>query len=267
MGRGSIILMTLLMSLLWQGRAQASGAPCLQKKPFQSRVVINLEVPEPYYDLTQTKAYLNNDGGRSKREWLAKNNMTGIWSAEHMTTMGIAQGGWAVNYSWQLDPEPLDQYWAYACLYVRDMEINMIYRTMIMIPKEYPREGCDFEVIHNHELRHYKVNRMVALKTAKKLEDDMPLILRTLEGHHIGSDRINDRVQEIKTSIRELVDVYFKQVMAAEMRRLNGQIDTPEEYSSHKKEVAACEERRRNAQNVAKSPAAPYINRAAGNSP
>ncbi len=240
--------MGLLFCLLWQGIAAASSdSPCLQKKPYQSDVVINLEVPVPYYDLTRNKAYLNNDGGRSKREWLAKNNMVGVWSSNHMTTLGVASGGWAVNYRWRLDPEPLDQYWAYACLYVKQLEINMIFRTMITIPKEYPQGSCEFEVIHDHELKHYNINRQVALKTAKKLEDDMPMILRTLESPHAGSDMLDARASEVKKSIEELVDVYFKQVMADEMKRLNGQVDSPEEYGSHDQQVAACEARRKNA--------------------
>ena len=241
-----LILITLL-SFLFVNPVWAADppSPCLQKKPYKSDVVINLEVPEPHYDLTKTKAYLNNDGGRAKEEWLKKNNMQSVWSSKHMTTMGLAEGAWAANYRWTIDPEPLDQYWAYACLYVKRLEINMMFRTMIIIPKDYPQSGCDFEVIHEHELKHYKVNRMVALKTAKRLEDDMPKILATLESPHAGSDSINARAADIKKSLQELVDVYFKQVMREEMAALNGKIDSPEEYSSHDKQVRACEERRR----------------------
>lgn len=246
MRKGGAIAIILALLLLWQGPAQAAApSPCLQKKPFKSDVVINLEVPEPYYDLTKNKTYINNDGGRAKEEWLKKNNMQGVWSSKHMTTMGLAQGGWAANYRWVIDPEPLDQYWAYACLYVRQLEINMIFRTMIIIPKDYPQQGCDFEVIREHELKHYNVNRMVALKTAKKLEEDMPKILATLESPHTGSHAINARAADIKKSLEELVDVYFQQVMREEMEVLNGRIDSPEEYSSHDKYVRACEERRR----------------------
>ncbi len=241
------LILIAFLSLLFADPLWAASppSPCLQKKPYKSDVLINLEVPEPHYDLTKTKAYLNNDGGRAKEEWLKKNNMQSVWSSKHMTTMGLAEGAWAANYRWTIDPEPLDQYWAYACLYVRHLEINMMFRTMIIIPKDYPQNSCDFEVIHEHELKHYKVNRMVALKTAKKLEDDMPKILATLESPHAGSDLINARATDIKKSLQELVDVYFKQVMREEMAALNGKIDSPEEYSSHDKQVRACEERRR----------------------
>lgn len=241
------LILLALLSLLFITPARADNPPsaCLQKKPYKSDVTINIEVPEPYYDLTRTKAYLNNDGGRAKQEWLKKNNMQSVWSSKHMTTMGLAEGAWAANYRWTIDPEPLDQYWAYACLYVRRLEIDMIFRTMIIIPKDYPQKSCDFEVIHEHELKHYNVNRMVALKTAKRLEDDMPKILATLESPHAGSHAISTRAEDIKKSLRELVDVYFKQVMREEMKALNGKIDSPEEYSSHDKYVRACEERRR----------------------
>ncbi len=241
------LILIAWLSFLFVNPVWASSplSPCLQKKPYKSDVVINLEVPEPHYDLSQTKAYLNNGRDRAKEEWLRKNNMQSVWSSKHMTTMGLAEGAWAANYNWTIDPEPLDQYWAYACLYVKRLEINMIYRTMILIPKEYPRNGCDFEVIHEHELKHYKVNRMVALKTAKKLEDDMPKILATLESPHAGSDSINARATDIKKSLQELVDVYFRQVMREEMSALNDKVDSPEEYSSHDKNVRACEERRR----------------------
>jgi hypothetical protein len=72
----------------------------------------------------------------------------------------------------------------------------------------------------------------------------MPVVIADLEQDYIGGDVVQSRFEEIKKSVQDLVDVYFKQVMREEMDRLNSQIDTPEEYSSHKIRVAACEERR-----------------------
>ncbi len=244
--KNGLALIVCLLAVLSAARANAAvQTTCLTLKPYKTDVLINLEVPDPYYDFTKNRDQVNNAGKVTRDEWLARNNMHGIWSSNHMTTLGQASGGWAANYSWNIEGQPLDQYGAYSCIFVKRIEVNMMFRTMIIIPKDYPRKSCDFEVIHAHELRHYDVNRKVALKTAMRLEKDMPLVIMDLEKDYIGRDAVEGRFEDIKKSVQDLVEVYFKQVMSEEMDRLNSLIDTPEEYSSHKTKVAACEERRK----------------------
>lgn len=244
--KNRLALIVFWLAVIYAGKAEAATqTTCLQLKPYKTEIAINLEVPDPYYDLTKNKSQVNSAGQATREEWLARNNMHGIWSSNHMTTLGQASGGWAANYSWSIEGQPLDQYGAYSCIFVKRIEVNMMFRTMIIIPKDYPRTSCDFEVIHAHELRHYDVNRKVALKTAMRLEKDMPVVIADLEQDYIGGDVVQSRFEEIKKSVQDLVDAYFKQVMREEMDRLNSQIDTPEEYSSHKIRVAACEERRK----------------------
>lgn len=244
--KSGLAVIVCLLAVFCSAQVQAATqTTCQTIKPYKTEIVINLEVPDPYYDFTKNKNQVNAAGQASRDEWLARNNMHGVWSSNHMTTLGQASGGWAANYSWNIEGQPLDQYGAYSCIFVKRIEVNMMFRTMIIIPKDYPRKSCDFEVIHEHELRHYDVNRRVALKTAMQLEKDMPVVIMDLEQDYIGRDKVEGRFEEIKKSVQDLVEVYFKQVMSEEMDHLNNLIDTPEEYSSHKTKVAACEERRK----------------------
>ncbi len=242
MVRISGIVMALFIWLLPLSGAYAQATPsaCAQKKPYASKITINMETPDPYYDLTKNLAFLNNDGGRSHEEWLKKNKMEGVWSSKHMQTAGRASGGWAAYYSYSLDAEPLDDYWAYGCLYVKELTIDMMFRTLILIPSEYPKGSCEFNLIHPHEMRHYEVNKQVALKMTERLRKDMPQIITMLEAEHVGSDKLKARAEEVKQGIKEMVDVYFKQVMSEEMERLNNLVDTPEEYAGFGKNMRKC---------------------------
>ncbi len=240
MMRISYIGLSLLLLLFSTQSVSAEPSACAQKKPYVSQININLETPEPHYDLTKTLAFLNSDGGKSSKEWLKKNEMEGIWSSKHMQTAGQAAGGWAAYYSYNLDAEPLDDYWAYGCLYIKELTIDMMFRTIIMIPTEYPKGSCEFNLIQPHEVRHYEVNKQVALKMAARLKKDLPEIIAHLEAQHVGSDKLKTRAQEVKQGIKEMVDVYFKQVMREEMARMNGLVDTPEEYAQFGKNMRVC---------------------------
>lgn len=224
--------LTIFVLLFLMGTPAFADSMCAQKKPFVSDVLIEMETPEPHFDFSKSVAYLNSDGGRSSREWLEKNNMQGVWSSKHMQTQGIAMGGWMVYYEYDIDPEPLDQYWAYACLYVKELKIRMMFRTIIYIPKEYPEGSCAFKLIMPHEMKHYQVNKVVAQNTAGRLRKDMPQILAELEKEHVGSQHLKSHAELMKQRISEIVDVYFKQVMGEEMEKMNGLVDSPEEYAS-----------------------------------
>lgn len=228
--RQGLVIAIGLMTLLASGVAQASV--CAQKKPWNSDILIEMETPDPHFDLTKNINYLNSDGGRSAEEWLKKNNMQGVWSSKHMKTHGLASGGWGAYYEYVLDPEPVDQYWAYACLYVKELKIRMMYRTIIYIPTEYPKNSCAFNIILEHELRHYEVNKTVAQKTTERLRQDMPQILMELENEHVGSQDLQNHGEIIKARIKDVVDVYFMQVMGEEMEKRNSVVDSPEEYGS-----------------------------------
>lgn len=231
--------LTVLMAFLLLAGPKAFAA-CQQKKQYTSKIVINMETPDPVYDLSNDIKFLNNDGGASAKEWIEKNKMQGIWSSQHMEKAGQAAGGWAVYYNYKLDVQPFDPYWAYACLYIKDMTISMMYRTIIMIPKDYKKGGCAYNLIQDHELKHFNVGKSVAQKTAERLRQDMPKILERLEAEHVGSDKAQQRADQMKVSMTELVDVYFKHVMREEMGRLNNQVDSPEEYAGIGRGIRAC---------------------------
>lgn len=233
-------ILFLAFALMGAAPVAAQDSMCEKIKLRPSVVNINLEAPDPHYDLDKSLAYLNSDGGKSAEEWLNKNKMQNVWSSKHMVTKGRAAGGWAAYYNYKMGAEALDSYWAYGCLFIEEINIEMMFRTIIMIPVEYPQGSCEFNFINEHELKHFDANKYVALKTTERLRQDMPEIIRVLEQAHVGSDKLNLRAEEIKAGIQEMVDIYFKQVMAEEMELLNDKIDTPEEYARTGEVMSYC---------------------------
>jgi hypothetical protein len=91
--KNGLALIVCWLAVSYAARAEAATqTTCLQLKPYKTEIAINLEVPDPYYDLAKNKSQVNSAGQATREEWLARNNMHGIWSSNHMTRWGRRQG-------------------------------------------------------------------------------------------------------------------------------------------------------------------------------
>jgi len=235
-----IILLAFLLCLLNVQHASAEESACQKVKPFVTEINVEILTPPPVYDLTKNIAFLNKDGGKASEEWIKKNGLSGIWMAKDMQTQGTAAGGWGAFTGYELDAKPLDAYGAYGCIYFKKIEVSMMFRTLIMIPKEYPKGTCAYNLINDHELKHYQVNQATVNEVTDRLKKDIPQIIAQLESVHVGSDKMQARATEMKTAFTEMIDVYFKQVMTEKLEERNSLVDTPEEYQNISMQKKAC---------------------------
>lgn len=216
------------------------AAGCADYKPAPTVINIELELPDPVYDLSRTIKEINK--GQSSDDWLRKNGMQKIWKSSDMMMLGYAEGGMAMMTSGKFKATNYDRYGVYYCPYVTHLDLAMMFRTRIVIPKEFKKGGCRFNAVHAHEYRHYKANRDVAEEFVRRLHKDLPIIIREIETRqpYVEGKDMNQTVEAMKTALRDAIESYIMMSMMEEGERRNGMIDTPEEYAAAGPIMKAC---------------------------
>jgi hypothetical protein len=220
----------------------ADAAGCADYKPAPTVINIELELPEPVYDLSRTIKEINK--GKSADDWLEKNGMQKIWKSSDMVMLGYAEGGMAMMTSSRYKATNYDKYGVYYCPYVTHLDLAMIFRTRIVIPKEFPNGGCRFNAVNTHEYKHYKANRDVAEQFVRRLYKDLPVIIREIENRqpYVEGKDMNKTVELMKHGLRDAVESYIMMSMMEEGDRRNSMIDTPEEYAAAGPIMKACKD-------------------------
>jgi hypothetical protein len=206
------------------------GGSCGDKNDTPPDIALNVEIPDPYYNLEMSGDEINAHAQATVQEWLKKNNMSGIWSAPEMHALGYASGGAGMTISAGFKAVPYDVYGAVYCPFFSKLEINFIFRTMIVMPKEFKDQPCRLDLVRTHELRHYYANKHAVELYVKKLRHDFPAIVAEVEKEPVSRDQVEGKFEDMKLAIRDIIEVYFSQGMGKEMQKLNGEIDSPEEY-------------------------------------
>lgn len=240
MGFFSRLFLVLVLLTVLPDLAQAAG--CYQVKPAPTKINVSVELPEPFYNLKQDIKTVNKNRAEINDAWIAKNGMHKVWKSSDMVLLGYAEGEMALYYTARLDIQKYDSYGVYYCLYIKDIDISMMFRTRIVIPNNFKNGGCRFNLVHEHELRHYQTNRDVAQKFTDQLRRDLPVMVREMENRqpYIEGKHVKKVAENLKASLQDSVKAYIIDSMQAELARRNGQIDTPEEYASSGPKMAAC---------------------------
>lgn len=212
-------------------RAQyEQGGSCADRKDFESDIELNVEIPDPFYNMEMSGDEINARAQATAEEWLKKNNMSGIWSAKELRALGYASGGTGMTIGAEFKADPYDVYGAVFCPFFAKLRINFIFRTMIVMPKEFREKPCMLALVRTHELRHYYANKHAVEIYIAKLKKDFPAIVAEVEKEPVSRDQVKDKFENMKLAIRDIVEVYFAEGMGKEMQKLNGEIDSPEEY-------------------------------------
>jgi hypothetical protein len=206
---------------------------CAKEKKFQTPIKIDLVIPDPHFDLTRSRKEINEGQEASHQAWLEKNQMETVWQASKMETLGQAAGGWAMLAEIRTTGVPYDRYGTSYCPYFKSVRLNMMYRTIISIPKNFGQGGCMFNHILEHEMKHHITNVEVVTETVARLEKDLPIILSEIEssGSYVSRPQTAARFEMMQEGLKEAVQIYMSQTMRNEMAKRNALIDTPEEYA------------------------------------
>lgn len=88
------LLMAISFFCLLSLPAASLAAGCADYKPAPTVINIELELPDPVYDLSRTIKEINK--GQNSDDWLEKNGMQKIWKSSDMMMLGYAEGGMAM---------------------------------------------------------------------------------------------------------------------------------------------------------------------------
>lgn len=243
---GRLLLQLPIILIVFSSPAFAQekkGQVCADRRPTPLAINIELELPDPVYDFHQSYAEINRDTS-SMDEWMARNGMQKVWKSKELSKLGYADGGTAIMSSMYMTARHFDQYGVYYCTYIASVDVAMMMRTRIVIPKNFKKGGCRFNLIHEHEYRHYQTNRTVTEEFVKRLYKDLPVIIADIENRqpYVQKSEVPKAFERLKASIASAIDVYIVESMRAELTRKNDLIDTPEEYASSGPKMKACKD-------------------------
>ncbi|MEZ5813598.1 MAG: hypothetical protein R3E13_02560 [Alphaproteobacteria bacterium] len=224
--------------------ASAATAPCSggdRRRPIE--VSLNFEIAEPYILQDRSFKQINSETEESRKKWIEDNGLQEVWSTQDFHTLGYAAGGMAANYITSAYAMSR-AYRTYYCAYYRQVEVNIIYRTLIRIPKEIRKGSCKYNVILEHELRHDKANRESFREYMVQLKKDLPRMAAFYERRPVNPGEIEGRFKVMRSSIQEAVNLYIKDFVLPSAEKINQEIDSPESYEADGKKIEACSKRR-----------------------
>lgn len=236
--------LAILMLTLWLAAPlTAQAGVCADIKPYQTRINIDVIFPDPHYDFSKSRKYLTKNSRKVTEKWLEKNKMNVMWQADDLKTAGLASGARSSSYSARMYSKNVDRYYAAFCTFFEEINLTVFYRTLIFIPSDYPQGSCAFDEVHTHELRHHAANKAAIEKYIAKLRADIHELVAMMESGYVGRNEIQGRFEEMKIGMRDAVEVYIGQYIAAETERLNAQVDTVEEYKRASVVLRACKQK------------------------
>lgn len=239
-----MISLKALMALpfLYSPAHPVKSTVCHELKEYPTKVDIVFTIAEPVFDYSKTKAQLTAERRDSRQEWINQHGLQTLWTADDLQTAGLASGAWGLRWGFRMDGENVDRFGSYYCLHFEEVELEIFYRTIIYIPKDYPQGSCKFDIIHEHEMAHHITNGLAVEKYINQLEKDMPMIVREMEAYgYVGRNSVDQRVEQLKQGIKDAVDIYVYEEMRKEMEANNDVIDSPESYAESSAEMKACE--------------------------
>lgn len=217
---------------------------CAKIKNFTTPVAINLETPPPFIDQRLTRAQLNQGQDAVHEDWLKRNAMQTVWSVQEMQTLGQAAGGWGMMSVIRSLAKPFDQFGSSYCPYFGTVELNMMYRTIISIPKEFKPGSCAYNVILEHEMRHHATNVKTVNEIIARLRQDLHTVITEVEtsGSYVSRPQVDPRFKYMQSSLESAVTIYLNDTMQKTMNSRNQLIDSPAEYERADAAIKKCAE-------------------------
>ena len=228
-----------LFLILNVATVQAAFACSPERRRHPIEITMNVEIADPYILQDHSFQQINDESEDSRKKWIEDNGLEEVWTTKSLDTLGYASGGMASNFitsAYALS----GGYGAYYCPYYRKIEVNIIYRTLIRIPKEFPKGSCVYNVILEHELRHDKANRDSFKKYMLQLKKDLPQMAMYYERSAVNPKDVKQRFKVMQGSIKEAVELYIQEYVFPAADKINKEIDSPESYAADGKKIDAC---------------------------
>ncbi|NCC21643.1 MAG: hypothetical protein EOM26_04175 [Alphaproteobacteria bacterium] len=205
----------------------ASGT-CAGVKDFETEIDLRVIQPEITYDLTRSGKYLTNKSADAIARWKSEHE-DHVWASHDLQVGGVARGGIGISSQIRLEGRHIDRYGVYWCPVIRKVEIEVFYATTIFVAKEKQKNRCEFDLVHEHELGHHRINIAAVKKYTDKLRKDLPVMISILERDYVERPDVEVRFAEIQHGLQDGIKVYSDYIFR-EMRTNNAAYDSPEEY-------------------------------------
>ena len=117
------------------------------------------------------------------------------------------------------------------CLYVDSLKVDIHIKPVIYIARDYPKSGCMYKAIMEHEKKHIQVDRMIVNKYTNIIIQGIDKALKKI-GYAHGPFRIGElklKQEMIQQYSQDIVKNYSDQ-MSAERRKLQQDVDSLREY-------------------------------------
>ncbi len=117
------------------------------------------------------------------------------------------------------------------CLYVDSLKVDIHIKPIIYIARDYPKQGCMYKAIMEHEKKHIQVDRMIVNKYTNIIINGLDKALKKL-GYAQGPFRIAELTQKqemMQQYSQDIVRQYSNQ-MSEERKKLQQDVDSLKEY-------------------------------------
>jgi len=173
------------------------------------------------YDHTKSQAELDN----------FENDTISPYGANVQTHVGgLMSGEVKVSQSIKLYQETWPNLNA-GCIFLDSVAVKIHITPTIYIARDYPKSGCMYKAIMEHEKKHIKVDRMIVNKYSSLIIKGLDASLKKI-GYTHGPFKIGEipkHQEAIQKYAADVLKVYADK-MSAERRILQQKVDSLEEY-------------------------------------
>ena len=117
------------------------------------------------------------------------------------------------------------------CLYVDSVKVDIHIKPIIYIAKNYPKNGCMYKAIMEHEKKHIQVDRMIVNKYTQIIVRGLDTALKKIGYTHgpFRTAQLKFEQEKIQQYTQDIVRGYSDQ-MSAERQKLQQEVDNLAEY-------------------------------------
>lgn len=201
---------------------------CQKNKPFNTKININLEIPDTTYNHKLSVKKLTKNDEKHMAEW--KNaNVDHVWASQELFVLGQARGAMGVQTRSRFMGKAYDRYGIYFCPYVRELNIDVFYHTQIFVGSELKKGTCQFDLTLDHEVWHHETNVRAVQDVLAKLKKELPQIIAYMERRYVPRSEMEKGFESLSVGLSDAIEIYGDH-MYKEVQKRNTPIDSPENY-------------------------------------
>ncbi len=190
----------------------------LKKTPEISIVASDTQVN---YDHTKSQSQLDNFETHTVSPY-AKNVQTHVG--------GLMSGEVSISQNLRMMQETFPSFNA-GCLFVDKISVSIHVAPTVYIAREYPKQGCMYAAIMEHEKKHIAVDREIVNKYTRIVGEAIDKVLKEIGYAHGPYPAQNLPAEQQKIhSVLQILLKQYSDAMSAERQKRQQAVDTLQEY-------------------------------------